>query len=245
MIKEEICHYSPKGVNLMRNIQKLIALVSAVVLLGLCPLAGAIEYEKPYILSVFAGTPLDLSLYEGKALLLHFFTESATNANEEFEKMKALFETYDPDEFQIVLIHVWNTGEDEGATQNVVRDYGLEKMTFFEDRTNAVTDAIHVPSTPFSFFIDKLGYLEDAIMYPVGIEVLEEIVDWMRVSRVQTEEATSAPGGTEPVQTPAGIVIGQPDPDITPSPEPGANAAPAAPVAAPAAPPPGSKGVAQ
>lgn len=210
----------------MKKNVKTMALILLAMVLVLSTLTASAEYQKPYIVHVFEATPLDLSLYSGKALILHFFTEGSANSAEELGKLKQVFETYSQDDLQIVLIHVWE-GEDESNTINVVSAHGLEKMIFFEDRTGEVAAAISVPSTPFTLYIDKEGYMEDASVYPFSYEIMTEIIDYMGVSRAAgTPEETPAPDDAEPTATPEGLTIGQPNPDITPSPEPTATTKP-------------------
>ncbi|MEG1776926.1 MAG: TlpA disulfide reductase family protein, partial [Clostridia bacterium] len=58
---------------------------------------------------------LDLTPYAGKAVFLNFFTEWCPYCMEEMADIKKVFETYSPDDLQIILVHVWD-GEDEKNT---------------------------------------------------------------------------------------------------------------------------------
>lgn len=190
---------------------KRIALLCMVAVLCLGVACASAQYQKPFILNAFDDTPLNLSPYRGKALLLHFFTEGSEQCGAEMTKIKTLYDIYHQDDLEIILVHVWD-GEDETHTQSVLDTHDLHGITVFEDTTGAAAKAISVPGYPFSFFIDKQGYMEDALFYGFSCEVMQEIVDWMDVRKA----------GDAPQETPA-----MQEAEVTPAPTPLATEEPA------------------
>jgi thiol-disulfide isomerase/thioredoxin len=112
----------------------------------------------PYVLDYFADTPLDVSLYQGKALFLNFFTGWCYYCMQEMPEIKQIYDTYDPNDVAIVLVHVWS-GEDATDSAAVVEQYGLQELNLIEDDQLVLADMIGLTGFPTSLFIDKDGYL--------------------------------------------------------------------------------------
>ena len=142
----------------MKNIIRMISLSLCALLLASPAMALAQEGEEELsaVQVISQATALDLTPYEGKAIYLNFFTEWCHFCMQEMPDIKKVFETYDPEELQIVLIHVWD-GEDASNTENIKATYGMEEMTFFEDEDRFVSYALGLQGYPLSVFIGKDG----------------------------------------------------------------------------------------
>ena len=162
------------------------ALLLAVLISLLCASApasaSAQEAEKINLVEAMSVTNLDLSPYQGKAIFLNFFTEWCPYCMQEMPDIKKIFETYDQDELQIVLVHVWDR-EDETHTESVKKTYGLEDMTFFEDTDRSVTQWLGIPGYPTSIFIDKDGYFHSAAPYMMTFEAIGAELDALGVAQ--------------------------------------------------------------
>ena len=125
-------------------------------------------------------TALDLTVYEGKAIYINFLTEWCPYCMLELPDIKTLYETYDPDDLAIVLVHVWD-GEDETNTQSIIEEYGLEEMTFYEDMDRSLAAFVGLQGYPASLFIDKDGVLNGAYNYYLSYEQMQAEMEAMGV----------------------------------------------------------------
>lgn len=211
----------------------LLLLLSLASTSALCENTESTEnLEKPFMLSVFDHTNLDLSAYVGKALYIYFFSEAYPVSIEEIPTVKQVAEAYDPDELQVLFIHAWVSKKDTAKTcKNLIEAYGMQDYTFFEDKKKTVCKVLALPSYPVHFFIDKNGYLQDALVRSLEFDAIAEVIDSMDVLGVNeerpTEEPTATPGPTPTPAPPQGIQIGRPGaqtatptalPSVTPSP---------------------------
>ena len=138
----------------------------------------------PYVFDAFTGTPLDLAAYQGKAIFINFFTEWCGYCMREMSEIKRIFEDYSPDELQVLLVHVWD-GEDAANTRSVRDTYGLHDMTFVEDEDRALAAAVGLPGYPTSIFIDKDGYLTNAVAAALTYDDMAKMVDAMGVGKAE------------------------------------------------------------
>ena len=186
----------------MKFLNKALVLMLTLVLLlvpfGVSAAASNAPVEVPLFLTQFDKTALDLSPYWGKAYLIFFFTDSSEYAHQQFPDLKRIYESYSSDALQIVMVHEW-ADETEEHTMNIIEDYGLYDMTFFEDKDMSVSQALKLPRIPMTIFMDAGGYLFDAFAYAVPFETMAEVVDAMGV-----------PKGTPTVST-----EGTPEPEVS------------------------------
>lgn len=170
-----------------RRLPLLLTLLLALTLCLPALAAESAEEEKIYLLDAFIGTKLDLTPYEGKAILLNFFTEWCPYCMQEMPDIKKAFETYSPDQLEIILIHVWD-GEDETNSENIRTKFGLEEMHFFEDEDMMIAGLVGIPGYPTSIFIDKEGNFAGFYGQAMTEEMLARALDAMGVAKA-TEEA--------------------------------------------------------
>lgn len=195
----------------MTNRRRKIASFLAFLLLTLslcisCTSASLAEgqgVELPYFLNQFEGTPLNLKDYWGKAYLLFFFTENSQDCAKQIPEIKRIYESYSSDELQILMIHEW-ANETYDNTQNVITNYGLENLTFFEDEDMAVAKKINIPGCPMTIFMNEGGYLFDAFVYAVNYDLMAEVLDAMGVSRGTPTTPAPATPSPAPQATPEG-----------------------------------------
>ena len=110
---------------------------------------------------LFKYTTLDLNPYKGKTVLLNFFTEWCYYCMQEMPDLKTVNGLYDPEQFQMVLVHVWD-GEDETSTENVKAKFGMEDMVFFEDTDRMVASVVGLLGYPATSIVDPDGTLASA-----------------------------------------------------------------------------------
>lgn len=159
--------------------KRLITLLLALCCL-LAPLSMSLaQEEKPVdAYEYFKDTKLDLEPYRGKAILLNFFTKWCRYCMQEMPEFKKVYESFNPDELQIILVHVWD-GETEKETAEVAEAFGLQDMTFFEDEDLSLVSLANAPGYPHSVFIDKdgslLGYISGATNYDSLVKVFADM----------------------------------------------------------------------
>ncbi len=148
------------------------------------------ESQPMYVLNYFEGSALDVSLYEGKALFLNFFTEWCPYCMEEMPDIKKIYDTYDPDSLEIILVHPWD-GDDASNTASVVERFGLQGMTILEDEDMGLTALVGVPGYPTSIFIDAQGYLYYAQAAALDFATFSQILDGMGIPKRDGTETPS------------------------------------------------------
>ena len=138
-------------------LRRMVSLTLSLLLLAAVPTAMAqAEPRKINLFEYFEGSDLDLTPYKGKALFLNFFTEWCPYCMDEMPSIKKLYETYSPDALQVILVHVWD-GEDQSNSDSIIKTYGLEDMTFFEDKDMKLSTLLSLTSYPLSVFFGKDG----------------------------------------------------------------------------------------
>ena len=173
-----------------RNALRILALLLCIML----PLSACAQSEpetqeqtEPNAVEIFhTYTDLDLTPYLGKTILLNFFTEWCTYCMQEMPDFCELSTMYDPEQFQMVMVHVWS-GEDETSTQNVKDRFGMHHMTFFEDTDMMVASVAGVPGFPTTFILNPDGTVAYAQGSMMTLEMLTSILDGLGVERVAAE----------------------------------------------------------
>ena len=135
------------------------------------------EFLKQY-------TTLDLTEHLGKTVLINFFTEWCPYCMQEMPDLKAVNDLYDPESFHMILVHVWD-GEDEKSTENVKTRFGMEDMTFFEDKDRMVASAVGLMGYPATIIVEPDGSLHTAINSMVTLEWLTNVLDELGVARAE------------------------------------------------------------
>ncbi|MCE5344643.1 MAG: TlpA family protein disulfide reductase [Eubacteriales bacterium] len=161
--------------------------------------AAKADTKMPYVLNLFQNTPLDVSKYQGKALYLNFFTGWCYYCMQEMPDIKKLYETYDPSQVEIILIHVWS-GENADDSAAVVEQYGLQDLTLVEDDQMALANLIGLTGYPTSLFIDKDGYLNAYQPGQLTYDAMAAALDKMGISK---RDANIAEEGAAPEATAA------------------------------------------
>ena len=172
-----------------KNHLRLLALLMCMLLpLSACAETAAPETEtKPNVVDVLNEyTTLDLSEHLGKTVLINFFTEWCTYCMQEMPDMKEVNDLYDPESFQMILVHVWD-GEDESNTESVKERFGMQHMTFFEDEDRMVAGVVGVPGYPATLIVNPDGTLAAGQSGMLTFDVLTQFLDGMGVERKAAE----------------------------------------------------------
>ena len=145
---------------MMKNNRFLRSVATFLCALMLCAPAFSLAEaaEQDVVEMISTQTKLDLEPYRGKAIFLNFFTEWCPYCMQEMPDIRELYDTYDPEELEIVLVHVWD-GEDGTASARISEKYGLEGMHFFEDEDRGLAQYVGLSGYPSSIFINKDGTL--------------------------------------------------------------------------------------
>ena len=164
--------------------KRLLALVLCLMLMT--GLTGAYaQTVTPNVTDLlFKYTDLDLNPYKGKTVLLNFFTEWCYYCMQEMPDLKKVNDMYDPEAFQMVLVHVWD-GEDETATETVKARFGMEDMVFFEDTDRMVASVVGLMGYPATIIVEPDGELAYAVNSMVTEEWLTTALDEMDVKRME------------------------------------------------------------
>ena len=164
--------------------KRLLALVLCLMLMT--GLTGAYaQTVTPNVTDLlFKYTNLDLNPYKGKTVLLNFFTEWCYYCMQEMPDLKKVNDMYDPEQFQMVLVHVWD-GEDETATETVKARFGMEDMVFFEDTDRMVASVVGLMGYPATIIVEPDGELAYAVNSMVTEEWLTTALDEMEVKRME------------------------------------------------------------
>lgn len=169
-----------------KRMRRLLAMISALALL----VSGALAQEAavPNVTELMRQyTSLDLTPYLGKTVYINFFTEWCYYCMQEMPDIKRMYDAYDENELQIVLVHVWD-GEDESSTENVKAAYGMEDMTFFEDQDFAAASLVGLQGYPASLFLNPDGTIALGANYMLSWEQMSAQLDEMGVSRKADEK---------------------------------------------------------
>lgn len=171
--------------------KKIIRPALCLLLCLLLPLgAFAGEAEEPASINVVdifnQYTELDLSPYLGKTVLVNFFTEWCTYCMQEMPDMKKVNDLYDPETFQMVLVHVWD-GENETNTESVKEKFGMHHMTFFEDQDMMVAGVAGVPGFPATLILNPDGTLATGHSGMLTYDVLTQVLDDLGCVRLEAE----------------------------------------------------------
>ena len=172
-----------------KNRLRLLVLLMCMLLpLSACAETAAPETEAaPNVVDVLNEyTTLDLSEHLGKTVLINFFTEWCTYCMKEMPDMKEVNDLYDPESFQMILVHVWD-GEDESNTENVKERFGMHHMTFFEDTDRVVASVVGVPGYPATLILNPDGSLAAGQSGMLTYDVLTQFLDGMGVERKAAE----------------------------------------------------------
>ena len=152
--------------------KRLTVLALCVMMLALPVFSMAEETAKPNVTDILKTySELDLSPYQGKVVLVNFFTE---------------WYQYEEDSLQIVLVHPW-AGEDAANTENVKERFDMHDMTFFEDEDGLVSTIVGVPGYPTSLFVNPDGTLEAGAAYMLTLEQMTAQLDAMGAVRKAVE----------------------------------------------------------
>ena len=176
-----------------RNHLRMLALLLCILLpLSACAETAAPEAETqtdatPNLTELLAEyTTLDLTPYLGKTVIVNFFTEWCTYCMQEMPDFRKINDLYDPEQFQMVLVHVWD-GEDESNTQSVKDRFDMHHMTFFEDEDRAVASLVGVPGYPATLIADGEGNVIAGQSGMLTYDVLTAFLDELGVERVAAE----------------------------------------------------------
>ena len=186
----------------MRSILKRsMVILFVLMLLPVASLAQDTASDPLYFPDLLTDTTLDLQQYEGKILLINFFTSWCPYCMDEMDDLKMVYDTYDPESVQIILVHPWD-GDDETDTANVVSKYDLDDLTIVEDADMSITRALYVQGYPTSFFVYADGTLNG---YANGLnyEMFSSILDDMGAVKRDAAEATQEPAMSTSTPVPA------------------------------------------
>lgn len=147
----------------------------------------AAEAAQPNLVELLGKyTTLDLSPHLGKTMLVNFFTEWCTYCMQEMPDLKEVNDLYDPESFQMILVHVWD-GEDETNTESVKERFGMQHMTFFEDTDRKVATLVGVPGYPATLIVNPDGTLAAGQSGMVTYDALTAFLDGLGVERKAAE----------------------------------------------------------
>ncbi len=172
-----------------RNHLRILALLLCIIL----PLSACAETAEPEtetnpnlteLLNKY--TTLDLSPYQGKTVIVNFFTEWCGYCMQEMPDFRKVNDLYNPEQFQMVLVHVWD-GEDESNTQSVKDRFDMHHMTFFEDEDRMVASLVGVPGYPATLIVDGEGNVIAGQSGMLTYDVLTAFLDEVGVERVAEE----------------------------------------------------------
>lgn len=172
-----------------RNMIRLLALLMCMLLsLSACAeTAVPEEHTAPNVVEILKEhTTLDLSEHLGKTVLINFFTEWCSYCMKEMPDMKEVNDLYDPESFQMILVHVWD-GEDETNTENVKERFGMQHMTFWEDTDRMVASVVGVPGYPATLILNPDGTLATGQSGMLTYDALTAFLDELGVERVAAE----------------------------------------------------------
>lgn len=172
-----------------RPVLRIIALMLCL-LLPLTACAQTVpeaEAAAPDVIEIFSKyTTLDLNEHRGKTILINFFTEWCAYCMKEMPDMKAVNDLYSPDDFHMVLVHVWD-GEDESNTESVKERFGMHHMNFFEDTDRLAASVAGVPGYPATLIVGEDGTLLAGQSGMLTFDALTGFLDGEGVERVAAE----------------------------------------------------------
>ncbi len=169
--------------------KKLLCLLAALCL-AMLPAASLAENTSGYpsdIAEITQNSTLDLEQYSGKAIFINFFTGWCGYCMEEMPDIKKVFETYSPDELQIILVHPWDAETDK-ETAEIIERFGLEEMTVVEDKDMRLAAYFALQGYPTSIFIGKDGNVFGLYPGSMDFETFSYVFDGLGVAKAETGE---------------------------------------------------------
>ena len=171
----------------MKRYLRVLALLLCVLLpLSACAQPAETENVPNLTQLLKENTALDLTPYAGKTVIVNFFTEWCTYCMQEMPDFRRVNDLYDPDQLQMVLVHVWD-GEDETNTESVKERFDMHHMTFFEDEDRRVASLVGVPGYPATLIADGEGNVIAGQSGMLTYDVLTAFLDELGVERVAEE----------------------------------------------------------
>lgn len=113
----------------------------------------------------------NLADYQGKVIVLNFFTSWCQPCLDEAPALEAFHQKYQ-DQASLLII---DRGETNGQVAKYIQKHN-SKLTYLLDSKNDVSDVYKVKGQPETIIIDKNGYIRERIVGEVTMEALIEKV---------------------------------------------------------------------
>ncbi|MBT2570435.1 TlpA disulfide reductase family protein [Planococcus sp. ISL-110] len=137
------------------------------------------ELAPDFQLTTLEGEIVKLSDYKGQKVLLNFWATWCPPCRAEMPHMQTYFEEQAEDE-NVVILAVNLTTEDKGLEkiEDFVEEFGLE-FAIPMDEEGDVGSTYQTVSIPTSYMIDTKGRIQNKVVGPMDLPMMEQLVEEM------------------------------------------------------------------
>lgn len=137
------------------------------------------EKAPDFQLTTLDGEVVNLSDYEGQKVLLNFWATWCPPCRAEMPHMQTYFEEQAEDDNAVILA-VNLTTEDKGIgkVEDFVEEFGLE-FSIPMDEKGDVGSTYQTVSIPTSYMIDTKGRIQNKVVGPMDLPMMEQLVEEM------------------------------------------------------------------
>ncbi|MDM5229597.1 TlpA disulfide reductase family protein [Cytobacillus sp. NJ13] len=119
------------------------------------------------------GSPVKLSDYRGKAVLLNFWASWCPPCRAEMPHMEKLYNKYKDENFDILAVNLTNTEKNSGDAEKFVKELGLTFTIPMDVKGEAGSD-YNIMAYPTSYFIDSDGVIREKVLGALNEEYMEK-----------------------------------------------------------------------
>ncbi|ALS78041.1 MULTISPECIES: TlpA disulfide reductase family protein [Planococcus] len=137
------------------------------------------EKAPDFQLTTLDGQEVTLSDYQGQKVLLNFWATWCPPCRAEMPHMQSYFEEHAEEE-NVVILSVNLTTEDKGLEEieEFVEEFGLE-FAIPMDEKGDVGATYQAVSIPTSYMIDTKGRIQNKVVGPMDLPMMEKLVEAM------------------------------------------------------------------
>ncbi|ANU10315.1 cytochrome c biogenesis protein [Planococcus antarcticus DSM 14505] len=137
------------------------------------------EKAPDFQLTALDGQEVTLSDYQGQKVLLNFWATWCPPCRAEMPHMQTYFDEHAEDE-NVVILSVNLTTEDKGLEEieEFVEEFGLE-FAIPMDEKGDVGATYQAVSIPTSYMIDTEGRIQNKVVGPMDLPMMEQLVEAM------------------------------------------------------------------
>lgn len=139
-----------------------------------------VKYAPEFTLSNLDGETVSLSDYKGKIVILNFWATWCPPCREETPHMQSFYEKNKENGIEILAVNLTNIDDGQQAIEKFVQDYGLTFPILLDEEGDAgmMYETFTIPT---SYILDKEGRIFQKIVGPMNEQVMNDLIDALRM----------------------------------------------------------------